>query len=112
MSSRHIRGSWLFDSLATDTGASTIVLGVAPYAAGVVVNKASGAATAVTLPANPLLGQCVIVKDSKGDAATNAITITPASGNVDGAATVVISENYGALLLEYNGTEWGVVGQT
>lgn len=73
------------------------------------VNKASGAATAVTLPAGPKPGQVVVVKDAKGDAATNNITVTPAAGNVDGAANHVISENYGAATYYYNGTEWNIV---
>lgn len=110
MSSRDIRGTYRFNSLARFTGTGTITLGVAPYAAGVVVKKAIGAATAVTLPSNPLLGQCVIVKDGSGDAATNNITLTPASGTIDGAATYVISANYGYVTLEYNGTEWGAIG--
>lgn len=75
-----------------------------------IVNKTSGAATAVTLPATPATGQVVTVKDGKGDAATNAITISPAAGTIDGAATVVLSTNYGSVTLVYNGTEWGRSG--
>lgn len=80
-----------------------------------VVKKASGAATAVTLPAHPadnLGGNFRWVIDGKGDAASNNITISAASGNINGAATYVISENYGAVLLFYpnGGTEWLVAG--
>jgi hypothetical protein len=75
-----------------------------------VVNKGTGAATAVTLAANPDRGAVVIVKDGKGDAATNNITVTPAGGKtIDGAANKVISANYGVLRLQYNGTEWGTI---
>jgi hypothetical protein len=61
----------------------------------VVINKTVGAATAVTLPSNPL-NRNYTIKDGKGDAATNNITITNPAGNIDGSATFVISTNYGA----------------
>jgi hypothetical protein len=73
-----------------------------------VVNKASGAATAVTLPGSPDRGDCVLVKDGKGDAATNNITISAASGNIDGGSSFVIRTNYGSALFTYNGTQWNV----
>lgn len=75
----------------------------------VVVNKSSGAATTVNLPSSPVTGQKFIIKDGKGDAATNNITITPASGNIDGAATFVIAVNYGGVEIAYNGTQWNVL---
>jgi len=75
----------------------------------IVVNKTSGAATTVNLPASPSLGLTMTIKDGKGDAATNNITITPAAGTIDGAATNVINANYGSRTITYNGTEWNVV---
>jgi hypothetical protein len=75
-----------------------------------VVNKTVGQATAVTLP--PLtFGRIAIVKDGKGDAQTNNITIqaAEAGGTIDGATSYVINENYGAVLLVHNGTEWSVL---
>lgn len=75
----------------------------------VVVNKTTGAATTVNLPAAPRTGQQFKIKDGKGDAATNNITITPAAGNIDGAATKVISTNYGAATVVYNGSQWNVL---
>ena len=78
-----------------------------------VVNKASGAATAATLPAGAAHGQSarmIYVKDGKGDAATNNITVTAAgSDTIDGAATYVIADNYGFVMLSWNGTEWNVI---
>jgi hypothetical protein len=73
-----------------------------------IVNKTVGAVTAVTLKPSPEAGDFQFIKDGKGDAATNNITITAAAGNIDGAANYVISENYGSVLLMYNGTEWSV----
>ena len=74
-----------------------------------IVRKTTGSATAVTLPASPLLWQTYVIKDGKGDAATNPITITPSSGSIDGASSVVLSIAYGAVNLEYDGTTWNVV---
>jgi hypothetical protein len=76
----------------------------------VVVNKSVGAATTANLPANYIPFKEYIVKDGKGDAAANNITLTPASGTIDGAATVVISTNYGQRRVMHNGTQWNVVG--
>lgn len=75
----------------------------------VVINKSVGSATGVTLPSSPATGRHVIVKDGKGDAASNNITITPSSGNIDGAANKTISGNYGVFQFVYNGTEWNVL---
>ncbi len=89
----------------------TIVTSGASYVANgndslIVVRKGTGSATAITLPSSPATGQEVIVKDGKGDAATNAITIAPASGTIDGAASLTISTNRGVARLSYDGTEW------
>lgn len=75
----------------------------------VIVNKASGEATAVNLPASPATGRVLIIKDGKGDAATNNITLTPAAGTIDGGASVVITSNYGSVAIVYNGTQWNVI---
>lgn len=72
------------------------------------VNKTSGAATTVNLAAG-YVGEHLTVKDCKGDAATNNITVTPASGNIDGSATYVINTNYGAWLGEFMNSQWYTV---
>ncbi len=78
----------------------------------VIVKKASGAATTVTLPPNPERGDFVLVKDGKGDAATNNITVQgAASATIDGAASLLVATNYESNLFGYNGTEWGVVSR-
>ena len=59
----------------------------------ILVNKSVGAATTVNLPASPSTGQVFIIKDGKGDANSNNITIVPAAGNIDGAANLVINSN-------------------
>lgn len=72
------------------------------------LNKSSGAATVVNLPASPTAGQTYLVKDCKGDAQTNAITITPNSGTIDGASTFIINTNHGSAAVTFTGGEWAV----
>lgn len=74
----------------------------------VIINKVSGAATGVNMDATMnYVGSEIIVKDGKGDANSNNITITPGdSKTIDGATPYVISTNYGQVRLIYNGTEW------
>ncbi len=94
----------------TFTTTGNYVMGDEGY---LIVKKASGAATQVTLVKAPEDGDFVFIKDGKGDAATNNITIIPDSVSVttiDGGASYVISENFGAVCLSYNGSEWQVEG--
>jgi hypothetical protein len=70
-------------------------------------------AVAVNLPAGAN-GQIFAIVDGKGDAATNNITITPnGAETINGAATYVINENRGAVILAYStvGTKWVVVSR-
>ena len=73
-----------------------------------VVNKSSGSATAVNLPSSPLPGWRFEVKDGKGDANTNPITVAPASGTIDGQSNYVINSPRGAAIFTYSGIEWVV----
>lgn len=75
----------------------------------VFIKKTVGAATAVNLPSSPATGRRVMVKDAKGDALINPITITPAAGTIDGQPTLVIGTPYQRATLEYNSTEWSQV---
>jgi hypothetical protein len=63
-------------------------------------------AVAVNLPAG-VTGQLFYIKDGLGLAApATPITITPAAGTIDGAATATIDAPYGALTLVYSGVQW------
>lgn len=94
----------------TDAGNYTIV-----NEAVLIVNKTVGAATTVTLPpvAYTPAGRTIEIKDGKGDAATNNITVDAnASETIDGSTTSVIALNYGSLTVVCNGTQWNVVPNT
>ena len=88
------------------TAAGAVTVTTADYA--VIVNKTVGAATTVNLPAGST-GLTFIIKDGKGDANANNITITPAAGNIDGSATYVMTSVYQSVSLMYNGTQWNLV---
>ena len=89
----------------TASGAVTVSAATDYY---ICVDKGTGAATTVNLPASPTTGLTYVIKDCKGDAATNNITITPNSGNIDNTSTYVISTNLASVAVIYNGTGWFV----
>jgi hypothetical protein len=74
----------------------------------VCINKATPGATTVLLPPTFNQSSLLNVKDCAGNAATYPITLTPASGTIDGNATVVMAVNYEALTLSYNGSGWSI----
>ena len=59
----------------------------------------------VTLPA-VATDRFVRIKDKSGNANTNNITVTPASGTIDGAATDVIDSDYGSVVYVSDGSSW------
>lgn len=76
----------------------------------VLINKTTGAATQVTLPSAPATGRILTVKDAKGDASTNNITIVPSgTDRIDGAASLVLNINYSSVDLIYSGSSWAIV---
>ena len=55
-------------------------------------------------------GRRLVIKDESGDASTNNITVSPAGGAlIDGAASYVISTDYGVLEIYSNGTNWFII---
>jgi hypothetical protein len=84
----------LFGILRTVTAAGSVT--VSNTEPGVLINKTVGAPTAVSIPAaGDRTGGTIVVKDLKQDASTNNITITPASGTIDGNATWTIVSDGG-----------------
>lgn len=76
----------------------------------VVIKKDTGAPTQVTLPKHPAEWQMAFVKDGKGDAATNNITIVGADDElIDGTASLVLVKNFWSVLLVFDGAAWGAL---
>jgi hypothetical protein len=120
-----LAGAGITVTPTTGTGANTITISTAgPEILGVRVAVATPitvvaatdevvsievpgpVAVAVNLPAG-VTGQVFYLKDGLGLAAVaTPITITPAAGTIDGAATATINAPFGALTLVYSGTEW------
>lgn len=69
------------------------------------INKTVAAPTVVNADPTILpVGKFITVKDGKGDADINNITITPASGTFDGQGTYVLRYPYQAITFYSNGT--------
>lgn len=74
------------------------------------VTDTSIARTITLLTADADNGRVITVKDESGAAGTNNITIaTEGSETIDGAATSVISTNYGSVTVYSDGTNWFVI---
>ena len=91
---------------APASGTAYTVLGTDRF-----IDITATAAFALSLPgpaASNNVGQSYTIKDVAGNAATFNITITPASGNIDGASTLVLSSNYAAVNLYSDGTNYWI----
>lgn len=74
------------------------------------INKSISESTLVTLPLNPkCIGMMVIVKDMKGDADTNFITVQMSGGTLDGLSQFIMSNNYQSMTFAFNGNEWNII---
>lgn len=73
----------------------------------IIVNNTVGAATTVTLPTSPSLGQGAMVKDGKGDASINNITVT--GGLIDGNTSITFDNSFESMAVIWNGTSWNIV---
>lgn len=66
-------------------------------------NSASAAPKTQTIPAGTFNGQTFSVKDARGTAATFNMTITPASGTIDGQASYVMTLAFQSISLKWDG---------
>lgn len=62
----------------------------------------------VQLPTSPPLGVSFLIKDCTGQAATNNITVTPASGNIDNAPSFVMSTALQSIAVTFTGLQWSI----
>ncbi len=77
---------------------------------GLLINKTIAGATSVALSA-PFLSRMVFIKDMKGDAGTNNITLDAGSGKlINGQQTLVMNANFGTtMLIGMSATQWGTL---
>src|SRR5207253_1542915 len=73
----------------------------------VVLCDATSGSFTITLPSVSVNGRKVTVK--KTDASVNTVTISPASGTIDGAASLVISTRWVSYDVIADGTNWYVI---
>lgn len=93
-------------TIATMTSGASITMSTTVL----IVNKASGSPTAVTGPVSPIVGtQTYTLKDGKGDAGTNNITLTPTSGLIDNQASIILNINGMSISFVFDGTNMWVV---
>ncbi len=66
----------------------------------------SGGSRSITLTNFPVANAGSKITVGKSDGGGNTLTITPASGTINGAATLAITAAYGHATLISNGTNW------
>lgn len=66
-------------------------------------------ARTINLISSPATGRAYRIKDVTGSGAANNITITPAAGTIDGAASFIMNTNYASADFVYTGTSWSVL---
>jgi len=99
---------WAFDPLTVVTLGSTVNL--TSDSRRIIVNKTVGSSTAVNLPSSPFFGQEILVKDGKGDANINKITVYAPSGvTIDGFGSVIMKQKFQSYHFLFNGTDWNVI---
>lgn len=92
-------GSLTWNTVVVTTGAS---YSVTPTDDLVIVQKTTGSATTVNLPSSTSRQRPCYIKDGKGDAGTNTVTIVPAGETIDGLTSLPITTNYGSVMVAPN----------
>lgn len=73
-----------------------------------ILANASGGAFAVTLPSvSTTVGYEFVIK--KTDSSANIVTVTPASGTIDGAASFALTTQYQSITVQSDGTNWWLI---
>jgi hypothetical protein len=100
----HVVNGGMRHTVRSISGATTLDTTTTDY---IVLANSSSAGFTITLPA-ATSGRKLVIKDSGGSAQTNNITISPASGTIDGASTFVLNNNYQSVDLVSDGINWWV----
>ena len=90
-------------TVATTSGSPHLI-----SSAKTISNPSASAAVFFQLPAASSVKPYYdyVVKDGKGDAGSNNITITSAGGTIDGTTNHIISSNYGTVFIFSDGSNW------
>ena len=102
---RTINNNYIVQSIVTKTSAYTITLND-----DTVLGNATSAAFTVTLPTSVgNTGKKYVIK--KVDSSTNAVTIgTTSSQTIDGNTTYALSNQWGGVTLQSDGSNWLIIG--
>jgi len=99
---------WRYDPIQIIASGSVITLTQDTHR--IVISKSTGSATSVNLPVSPYLGQEILIKDGKGDADINNITVSPPSGlTLDGEGAFILRQRYQSMHFMYNGSNWNII---
>lgn len=86
----------------TTAGNYTITAGITT----IDVNKMTGQATTIYLPANGAGFSPITITDAKGDASSNNITL---SGNINNASSYVMNVDQESITIRDTGTQWEII---
>lgn len=109
-------GRWLSAETTTQTsdgqlvvsGTSVAILPSNAKIIYVLVNKTVGSPTTLFMPTSRVQWQVFKIKDGKGDASTNTITVDGNGANIDANAQAFIVQDYGEIDVWWDGTQWRV----
>lgn len=73
------------------------------------VNASDSTLKTINLNPTPTAWDEVYIKDKKGDATTNIITISGNGKNIDGVTSIPLNRNNQGYLLKYDGTQWNIL---
>lgn len=68
-----------------------------------------GPSTVVLVPSNQVTGQIFYIKDKRGDAFTNNITLNPGANTIEGQSSFVMNRDRQSTMVSWNGTEWSIL---
>lgn len=72
-----------------------------------ILANASSAALTETLPPSPIKGEILHVK--KVDGSSNSVTLSGNGFTIDGASTQVITAQYAAIAMQFDGAAWDIL---
>jgi hypothetical protein len=92
------------NAIATKTAAYTVTA-----TDDTILVDASGASVTITLPATPVTGKKCNVK--KIDASSNTVSVSGNSHTIDGSSTISGTLPYQGWIMQYDGTNWFIIGR-